>query len=37
MYKKALGAEPDFDVALANLANAVKDSVTLPPLFCFVI
>lgn len=27
MYKKALATKQDFDVALANLANVIKDLV----------
>jgi hypothetical protein len=28
MYKKALEVNPEFDVALANIANLIKDSVS---------
>lgn len=30
MYEQALKVKPDFDVALVNLANVIKDNVSRP-------
>jgi hypothetical protein len=30
MYEQALKVKPDFDVALVNLANVIKDHVSRP-------